>query len=193
MKLASIGGPEAGKIEIKLRQLSQLFNTLDPSPFRESDLALDTEDYIVGRAMELAADVTIDIIIYLPQGELLQASEADTACAIREYFELRRQAVSRELSETFKTGRHSLLVGLGILSVCILLGLLFAQRMDGPVRQILSESFLILGWVAIWKPSEIFLYAWPPIAARRSLFRRLSASTVTLASQPADRREFIPL
>jgi hypothetical protein len=38
-----------GRIEMKLRKVSQLFNTLDPSPFRESDLALQTEDYIVSR------------------------------------------------------------------------------------------------------------------------------------------------
>ena len=27
-----------GRIEMKLRKVSQLFSTLDPSPFRESDL-----------------------------------------------------------------------------------------------------------------------------------------------------------
>jgi hypothetical protein len=32
-----------GRIEMKLRKVSQLFNTLDPSPFRESDLALQAE------------------------------------------------------------------------------------------------------------------------------------------------------
>jgi hypothetical protein len=186
MKVASIANPEAGKIEIKLRKVSQLFNTLDPSPFRESDLALETEEYIVGRSLELPVNAAIEIIIHLPPEELSRSSASDIACAIGEYFELRRLAVSRELRETFKAGRRSLLIGLGILSICILLGWLFAQRMEGPVPQILSESFLILGWVAIWKPSEIFLYAWPPIAARRSLFRRLSEATVTIDTKSAD-------
>jgi hypothetical protein len=41
-----------------------------------------------------------------------------------------------------------------------LLGWLLAQEInEGPVSRIVSESFLIFGWVAIWKPSEIFLYA----------------------------------
>jgi hypothetical protein len=51
---------------------------------------------------------------------------------------------------------------------------------ESPLSQILTESFLIPGWVAIWKPSEIFLYAWPPIAARRKLFHRLSEATIVL-------------
>jgi hypothetical protein len=38
--------PEA-KIEISLNRLSQLFNSLDPSPFRERDLDQNAEDYII--------------------------------------------------------------------------------------------------------------------------------------------------
>jgi hypothetical protein len=176
----------AGRIEIRLRKVSQLFNTLDPSPFRESDLAPQAEDYIIDRALELPVKIPIEIVIHLPSDELLQTSAFDIASAIKGHFELRRQAVSREMGEVFKTGRFSLAVGLAILSLCLLLGWLFAHRMnEGPLSQILTESFLILGWVAIWKPSEIFLYAWPPIAARRKLFHRLSEATVELDGKSA--------
>jgi hypothetical protein len=171
---------------MKLRKVSQLFNTLDPSPFRESDLALQAEDFIVDRALEFPSNIPIEIVIHLPSDELLRAPAFDIASTIKDYFGLRRQAVSREMGELFKTGRLSLVVGLAILSVCLLLGWLFGQRMrEGPLSQILTESFLILGWVAIWKPSEIFLYAWPPIAARRKLFLRLSEATVVLDGKPA--------
>ncbi|TWI68074.1 hypothetical protein IQ16_04599 [Bradyrhizobium huanghuaihaiense] len=66
-----------GRIELKLRKVSQLFNTLDPSPFRESELALDAEDYIVGRAQELPIDAPVAIVIHLPSDELSQASASD--------------------------------------------------------------------------------------------------------------------
>jgi hypothetical protein len=36
----------------------------------------------------------------------------------------------------------------------------------------------ILGWVANWKPMEIFLYNWWPIAQRRNLYLRLSRAEV---------------
>ena len=62
---------------MKLRKVSQLFNTLDPSPFRESDLALQAEDYIVDRALELSSNIPIEIVIHLPSDELLQASAND--------------------------------------------------------------------------------------------------------------------
>jgi hypothetical protein len=45
---------------------------------------------------------------------------------------------------------------------------------------LVEESFLILGWVANWRPLEIFLYDWWPLARRRDLYRRLSAAPVEL-------------
>ena len=38
------------RIEIKLRNLNQLFNTMDPSPFLEKDLDADAEEFIVNWA-----------------------------------------------------------------------------------------------------------------------------------------------
>ena len=46
---------------------------------------------------------------------------------------------------------------------------------------IIRESFLIGGWVAMWRPLEIFLYEWWPIRAEAQLFDRLSAMTVRVA------------
>jgi hypothetical protein len=183
MAIASTDHAEVGRIELKLRKVAQLFDTLDPSPFRETDLAVQAEDYIVDRALEFSHRARIEIVIYLPSGECQETSASDISAAVKYYFRLRSQAVSSELSELFKTGRLSLIVGLIILSVCLLLGWTFSQRMtEGPFSRVLSESFLIFGWVAIWKPSEIFLYAWPPVAARRKLFNRLSDATVVLVA-----------
>jgi hypothetical protein len=171
----------AGRIEIKLRRVAQLFDTWDPSPFRESDLAQQAEDYIVGDAEDLPKDAPIEIVIHLPPDERSQASTFDVASAIRNYFGLRSQAVSREIRELFKTGRLALAIGVIVLASCVLLGWHFAQRVaEGPLAHIFSESFLIFGWVAIWKPSEIFLYAWPPLVRRRKLLRRLSEANVVL-------------
>jgi hypothetical protein len=174
------------RIEIKLRTVSQLFHTLDPSPFREKDLADEAADYIIDQAEELPHNAQIDVILHVPADELPQSSAFDIASAIKDYFDLRSHNASREMRELFRTGRLSLLIGLIVLSICLLLGWLFAERLDeGPLSDILRESFLIFGWVAIWKPSEIFLYSWPPLARRRKLFRRLSQVNVKVEGDPS--------
>ena len=169
-----------GRIELKLSKVSQLFHTLDPSPFRESDLALEAEEYIVEWALELPKNAPIEIVIHLPWDEFSQPSASDVSRAVKSYFGLRSNGVSREMRELFKTGRLSLVVAIIILSSSLLLAWQIGNLKEGPVYQILQESFVILGWVAIWKPSDIFLYSWPPLARRRKLFRRLAEATVTV-------------
>jgi hypothetical protein len=39
---------------------------------------------------------------------------------------------------------------------------------------------VIGGWVAMWRPLEIFLYDWWPIVAERKLFDRLSTMPVRI-------------
>jgi hypothetical protein len=46
---------------------------------------------------------------------------------------------------------------------------------------LLRESLLIGGWVAMWRPMEIFLYDWWPIRAEGKLYDRLSVMPVRIA------------
>ena len=50
---------------------------------------------------------------------------------------------------------------------------------------VLRESLLIGGWVAMWRPLEVFLYDWWPLWRRRNLYRRLAAATVLVKSSDA--------
>ena len=49
-----------------------------------------------------------------------------------------------------------------------------------PLSYLVQQSLTIFGWVANWRPIEIFLYDWLPIVRRRKLFRRLSQAQVEL-------------
>ena len=46
--------------------------------------------------------------------------------------------------------------------------------------ELLKESVLIGGWVAMWRPIEIFLYDWWPILAEARLYDRLAAMPVRI-------------
>ena len=43
---------ETNTIEIRLSSIEQLFDTLDPSPFREKDVDKDVEEFIVGCSLD---------------------------------------------------------------------------------------------------------------------------------------------
>jgi hypothetical protein len=71
------------------------------------------------------------------------------------------KAVQHELNELFRVGRRSLAIGVPILVACFISARLATGYLsENPVQRLVEESLLILGWVANWRPLEIFLYDW---------------------------------
>ncbi|MGB2676157.1 MAG: hypothetical protein WAN12_03640, partial [Candidatus Acidiferrum sp.] len=64
---ATTDGGHPHTIRLKLREMSQLFNSMDPSPFIEKDLDDDAEEFIVSWAQEFSPDDPIKLRIYLDQ------------------------------------------------------------------------------------------------------------------------------
>ena len=54
-------------IRLKIRDVHQLFNSMDPSPFIEKDLDADAEEFIVSWAQEYPSDEPVRLHIYLEQ------------------------------------------------------------------------------------------------------------------------------
>ncbi len=168
-------------IEVHVGELNQLFNAMDPAPFRERDLDPNAEAFIVDWARELHHDRPVALVVNLDR----QAGTPDAAAilkdAVREFFKQRALATRRKLRQLFKVGRRSLAIGLLVVAASVLLGdLLAAALRESRFGGVLRESLLIGGWVAMWRPLEIFLYDWWPIRAEARLYDRLSAMPVRI-------------
>ena len=86
-----------------------------------------------------------------------------------------------KLRRLFRDGRISLVIGLAVLTLLIVAAQFIARRTsDTGLGRVLHESLLIGGWVAMWRPLEVFLYDWWPIRAEARLFDRLAAMPVQL-------------
>ena len=171
-------------IELRVRDPRQLFNSLDPSPFREKDLDDAAEEYIVGWARELPRDAGFLIVVHVPQEEARRESALSLGEAIQNYFAYRAAVLERDIRELYRLGRRALAVGLSVLAICLLAGHVITTYLsDGPLGLLLQEGLLIFGWVANWRPAEIFLYDWMPLARRRDLYRRLAAARVEIRPQ----------
>jgi hypothetical protein len=172
---------QPANIELRVEKIAQLFDTLDPLPFRDRDLDRDAEEFIVGWARELPTSAAIHITVHVPVSETGGEHARELGRAIASYFDSRAKAVSNDLKELFRVGRYSLAIGLVVLAMCVTASH-FVAGVEPSVGlgRFLEESLIILGWVANWRPIEIFLYEWYPLVRRRSLFRRLAAAEVQL-------------
>jgi hypothetical protein len=170
------------RIEIHVSELKQLFNAIDPSPFREKDLDVSAEEFIVSWAREAHRDARLALLVYLDRPAGVPEEPAILRDAIREFFSHRAQMTRRSLRRLLRLGRTSLAIGLVFLAVSIAVGDLLAGLFSGRrLGEILRESLLIGGWVAMWRPLEIFLYEWWPIRSEARLYDRLAAMPVRIA------------
>ena len=160
-------------IEMTLSHPKQLFNSLDPSPFHERDLDQDAEEYIVDSADEYPLKTQLTLAIYLPANQLHDEAQG-LAQAIHNYFAYRVEETRRRLKFFFRDGRLSLVAGPSFLFVCIALRQVILRIGSGLVVEIADEGLYIVGWVAMWRPLEFFLYDWRPIRHRQRLFAKLA-------------------
>jgi hypothetical protein len=168
-------------IELRLRDVSQLFNTLDPFPFRERDLAPEAVEFIVDWAQELPKDRPIDIAVHVPSGSD-PAVQNDVASAIKASFAAMERSQARAIRQLFRDGRMAFLIAIPVLACCFFLAWKLSASLEGPLARIVPESFVIVGWVVLWRPVEMCLYDWLPLVRRRNLYRRLAAASVKVCA-----------
>jgi hypothetical protein len=73
----------------------------------------------------------------------------------------------------------SLLIALGFLAACVTT----AQTIDadlGQFRAIVQEGLIIIGWVAMWRPLDVYLYRWWPVYRLGKIYRQLSTMPVEI-------------
>lgn len=167
-------------IELVLTNSAQLFNALSPFPFRDRELAPDVEDYILDAAHDLSPDKRIEIFIKLQNTTGNEIVDSDIDVAIGKCFARRAQSESKAIGQLFSDGRLAFTIGLMALAACLFVGWWISEKVEGPFARVIQESFVIIGWVVIWRPAEIFLYDWLPIVRRRKLYRRLAMAKVTI-------------
>src|ERR1700739_3534902 len=153
--------PKCSVIEVHVGELKQLFNAIDPSPFRDRDLDPKAEEFIVGWAKDLPRDASLALVVDLDREAGLPVEAAVFREAINSIFKDRVEKHRDRLRELFRWDRSSLMIGLVALAGAIALGDFLATLMKGSrIGEIARESLTIGGWGSMWGPLEIFLYDW---------------------------------
>ena len=159
-------------IELELRRVDLLFNPVDPSPLEDRDLSADVEEFIVSWAEEYPPDAALTLRVHLEQWPTDDPSSL-VRTAIHNYFSYRASVSHLDFRRLLKRGRSSLTIGLLFLVACLLASqFLFGSR-ESTWAGIGRESLTIAGWVAMWRPMEIYLYDWWPLRREGRIYEKL--------------------
>jgi hypothetical protein len=175
-------GGEAGQpgvLNLYLADSRQLFNSMDPAPFHQRDLDPSAAAYILDWAREAPDGEVLRLVLHMGRGPTTDEDAALLRKSVHEHFQRRALATRRQLQQLFRVGRYSLLIALVFLGLVIVVGEYIASLISrASVVALIQDSLVIGGWVALWRPLEIFLYDWWPIRAEARLFERLGTMDV---------------
>ena len=150
--------------------IRQLFDHRDPNSFIEKDLDDDAVEYIVSSAQEISPKKVglLRIVISEKFGEEISFSLKK---AVSDYFMYQAHITEKKVKTIFKVGFKSLFIGLCFFSIAVLLSKSISHSLpDGFLGDFVKEGFLLLGWVSMWKPINIFLYEWWPLIDLKRTF-----------------------
>ena len=169
------------RLDLRVREMAQLFNSMDPAPFLDRDLDQDAEEYIESWAMGYPRGSRFHITVHLQQKPAEPDPGALIADAIHHYFAFKAELARREMRRLLGQGRQSLVIGLGFLAMCLVAANEVSRYASGDILYIGREGLTIIGWVAMWRPIEIFLYDWWPIDHRRRVYLSLGRAHIAVA------------
>lgn len=168
--------PHHHAVEVRLDNLKQFFNSMDPSPFYEKDLDPDAEHFIVSWAEEFPLADHVSLVLHVDVPD--PAAEAPRVeQAVHNHFHNQARLARLEFRKLMRTGWRSLTIGLGVLAASLLLSQTLGKG-DSALTGVLRQSLIIGGWVAMWQPMQIYLYGWWPLLRRRHIYEKLGRMPV---------------
>lgn len=158
-------------IEIQLRGLAQLFDSLDPAPFHDKALDRDAEAYLMESVDEVPPRTPVELVVRGP--ESLRASLPEIDAAVHAHFGRALEHQEWKLRRRMRVGRLALLIGLLVLAATLIARYLL-HDVAGARAGVFVEGLLIVGWVGLWRPTEMLLFERLESAADRHVLRRLA-------------------
>lgn len=169
------------EIILQISSINELLRS-SVSSYAKRMLKSDAEEFIVEEASNLSCKSVINIKINIPLSEFKHKDEL--ANAIHSHFYYRKVQLQKKYNSIFRYGWRKLFLALGLLAVIFSLTEIALHLIPGnKVVQFIRESFIILGWVALWRPLEMLLYDWFPVKKNLNLYNRLEQSNVEVITE----------
>ena len=166
------------RLALRVRQIDQLFNSMDPTPFLNKDIDPKAETFIETWASGFAPGSRFHITIHLEQWPSDGDPSEILTGAIHNHFSYQAEQMRNALKQLLQQGRMSLVIGLVFVTLCLLAADAIGKLGTLPGSTIARESLTIVGWVAMWRPLQIFLYDWWPLQRQIRLYQRLSSAHI---------------
>ena len=168
--------PHVHRLALRVREIGQLFNSMDPTPFLNKDLDPEANTFIENWASGYRPNSRFHLTIHLERWPEDGDPTKMLTEAIHNHFAYKVVQTRRALRNLLQQGRMSMAIGIVFVSLCLIAADIIGGLGTGSGYRIARESLTIVGWVAMWRPLQIFLYDWWPLRRQIRLYLRLGSA-----------------
>lgn len=185
-QISAVAAPAAtNEIHLHLSDVKTFFQVPEIDPFVGEDLDISGIDQLMD-ALKAQSDWkkrALSAVLHLPPAAHADPHVGQMPAALARYCDKQIQYSRRKITELRLEGRHALRMGVVFLVVCFGLSAL-TEKVAGSESlfgQLLVEGLIIAGWVGLWHPLELLLYAWWPYAQDIKLYEKIKAMRLAFA------------
>jgi hypothetical protein len=170
-------------IRLSLNSIDELFEPPEGTPFSPAWLDRSGMDYIADVLKTRRLPHRVRAVLRI--GHAPEHSADDVQEAIARYAQAKIDEAKREIASQRWQALKSLQTGLGVLLLALLAaaGMDSAEFLPETLRSLIAESLLIAGWVSMWHPAELILYAWWTPWRQIRIYERLQQMEIALETE----------
>jgi hypothetical protein len=164
-------------ISTQVDEYAELFNYLDPAPFRRRDLSQEFLNYVTECAEDIPLRHHIALRIMLPSSARDTEKEERVRRGIKTYYSHWVLSERRKIRESY---RNSLMyLGVGII---FLLPVTVFSDWSGSLATLASEGLYVGGWVFLWEAFAEFAFKSGELRKRHRRIKRTADAELKFVS-----------
>ena len=138
----------------------------------------EVEQFLFDEAEDINKGNAIEIVIQLKQND---ADSEKLIPIIHQHFKKQEEAAVKEVKSIVRLGWKGLIIAFAFLIAMYLLSRLLFRVMEASTFVLsVREFFIILSWVALWRPAELLLYEWRPVKEKGQYAAKLARATIRI-------------
>lgn len=125
-----------------------------------------------------------ELVLKIPAEQITPGLEATCRTAIAGVCAARIEDLTQQRRATKLLGRRELIFGLGFLAICLLIAIILETTVSNTefFGHFLIEGVIIVGWIALWNPVDMLIYAPWPIDRDIRVYERIRALEVRIVA-----------
>ena len=169
-------------IILRLKDSKHMFVSSETPPFGVDGLPISGMEYLFNQLSVQKSLSISKLRIQFPASLLSTFKFSEIDQQIKKFCSYKIDQIDNEKSELTREGLHALQSGGIFLAVSLLLATLVQRFALLPdlLQEFAVEGLLIVGWVGLWHPIEIFIYGLWPYRKEKKIYEHIANMEIEL-------------